>query len=231
MNPSDLSGKNTLLFLGIACVITAVVGGGVTTFGVEFPVIKTLARQLSLGFLGLLLMVPSLISYFKDLNVNFRNLNVKLDNVSQKLEKPLFMFIIGDEEDIASLFNIFRVIKAEGYPCTFFNCNPKWRTRSTEVFKGSGVKHKSVEELSILPEMDKELEERGYGSSLAISTKDYKKYKKDSEVSKSVEAEKNKAYLIYGRFKLHQQISSYIDSIEKKRGIIVDNYSICGKSL
>jgi hypothetical protein len=46
----------TLLCTGLACVIAAVVGGGLKAFGVEIPILTSLKRQLVLGILGAILI-------------------------------------------------------------------------------------------------------------------------------------------------------------------------------
>lgn len=46
-----------LILLGLACLIAALVGGGLNAFGVEIPVLKSVARQIGLGLLGLILIV------------------------------------------------------------------------------------------------------------------------------------------------------------------------------
>ncbi len=52
--------QNSLLIAGIACLIAAIVGGGLKAFGIEFPVLDSLSRQLVLGALGLILFSLSL---------------------------------------------------------------------------------------------------------------------------------------------------------------------------
>lgn len=47
--------QTTLLNVGLACIIGAIVGGGLKAFGVEFPVFSSLRRQTALGGLGMLL--------------------------------------------------------------------------------------------------------------------------------------------------------------------------------
>jgi len=51
--------EKTLLILGIACIITAIVGGGFSGFGLKFPVFNSLIRQILLGLLGLVLVIVS----------------------------------------------------------------------------------------------------------------------------------------------------------------------------
>lgn len=49
-----------LLYAGIACVIAAVVGGGLKAFGIEIPLFQSLTRQLILGLLGTVLILAYL---------------------------------------------------------------------------------------------------------------------------------------------------------------------------
>jgi hypothetical protein len=42
----------TILGAGLACVIAAIVGGGLKAFGVEVPLLTSVKRQLLLGALG-----------------------------------------------------------------------------------------------------------------------------------------------------------------------------------
>ena len=48
---------NTLLGVGIACVIAAIVGGGLKAFGLEIPLVNSVKRQTLLGLLGVVLTV------------------------------------------------------------------------------------------------------------------------------------------------------------------------------
>ncbi|HEY3058734.1 MAG TPA: hypothetical protein VGL99_07150 [Chloroflexota bacterium] len=49
--------ENTLLTAGIACIMAAIVGGGLKAFGVEIPAIQSRVRQGALAALGLVLIV------------------------------------------------------------------------------------------------------------------------------------------------------------------------------
>lgn len=46
-----------LVLLGVLCVLGAVVGGGFEAFGLKFPLLDSLRRQVTVGSLGLLLVV------------------------------------------------------------------------------------------------------------------------------------------------------------------------------
>ena len=46
----------TLLFAGVACVIAAIVGGGLKAFGIEVPLLQSLKRQIILALFGLVLL-------------------------------------------------------------------------------------------------------------------------------------------------------------------------------
>jgi hypothetical protein len=47
---------NIFLISGLACLIAAVVGGGLKAFGIEVPVLASRGRQLALGVLGLIFL-------------------------------------------------------------------------------------------------------------------------------------------------------------------------------
>jgi len=51
---------NVFLVAGIACLIAAVVGGGLKAFGIEIPILKSGARQFVLGALGLMLILAGI---------------------------------------------------------------------------------------------------------------------------------------------------------------------------
>ena len=52
--------SSTLLTAGLACVIAAIVGGGLKAFGIEMPVVQSGKRQLALATLGIALLLGSL---------------------------------------------------------------------------------------------------------------------------------------------------------------------------
>jgi hypothetical protein len=51
--------SNTLLGLGIVALIAAIVGGGLKAFGFEFPAVNSARRQISLGALGIVLILAA----------------------------------------------------------------------------------------------------------------------------------------------------------------------------
>ena len=53
---------NSILSVGAACVIAAIVGGGLKVFGAEIPVLNSVRRQLLLAAFGGFLIVGSLLS-------------------------------------------------------------------------------------------------------------------------------------------------------------------------
>ncbi len=55
--------KQTLLVAGLACIIGAIVGGGLKGFGIEVPAVGSRVRQLMLGFLGVVLIVVGVIAF------------------------------------------------------------------------------------------------------------------------------------------------------------------------
>jgi hypothetical protein len=50
---------STLLLLGLACIIAAIVGGGLKAVGFEFPALSSIGRQIGLAALGLVLVLVS----------------------------------------------------------------------------------------------------------------------------------------------------------------------------
>lgn len=49
--------QTTFLDVGLACLLSAVIGGGLKAFGFDFPLIASITRQLTLGVLGILLII------------------------------------------------------------------------------------------------------------------------------------------------------------------------------
>jgi hypothetical protein len=56
----EIAMENTLLTVGLACIVAAIVGGGLKAFGLEIPLLRTLPRQLVLGAFGVVLLVISM---------------------------------------------------------------------------------------------------------------------------------------------------------------------------
>ena len=52
--------NGTLLGVGTACIIGAIVGGGLKAFGIEIPALSSLRRQILLAAVGVLLVVVSI---------------------------------------------------------------------------------------------------------------------------------------------------------------------------
>jgi len=63
--------ENTLLNIGIACIISAIVGGGLKGFGIEFPLFN-LKRQIILGVFGVILVI---VYFFMNNTTNLPNLS------------------------------------------------------------------------------------------------------------------------------------------------------------
>ena len=55
-----------LVLAGVACIIAAIVGGGVKLRDVEFPTVKSLWRQLMLGGFGVLLALAGAVVASED---------------------------------------------------------------------------------------------------------------------------------------------------------------------
>ena len=53
--------QSTFLTVGIACLIAAIVGGGLKAFGIEIPLLKSVPRQLLLGGFGAVLLILSFV--------------------------------------------------------------------------------------------------------------------------------------------------------------------------
>jgi hypothetical protein len=53
---TDQSVDNVILVAGLACLIAAIVGGGLKAFGIEVPVLQSRARQVILGVAGIALV-------------------------------------------------------------------------------------------------------------------------------------------------------------------------------
>jgi len=47
--------ENTFFGIGIACIIAAIIGGGLKAFGMEIPLVNSVRRQLLLGLFGAVL--------------------------------------------------------------------------------------------------------------------------------------------------------------------------------
>src|SRR5438876_1206193 len=54
--------QTTFLTIGIACLIAAIAGGGLSAFGVQIPLLTSVPRQLALGVLGAAFIVYSIWS-------------------------------------------------------------------------------------------------------------------------------------------------------------------------
>jgi hypothetical protein len=75
---------NVLLVAGLACLIAAVVGGGLTAFGMALPVLQSRVRQVILGMLGITLVVIGGLPQMKQLSSKNTDVNVpvKPDHVN-----------------------------------------------------------------------------------------------------------------------------------------------------
>ncbi|MBF6367984.1 hypothetical protein IU433_26760 [Nocardia puris] len=65
--------------MGIACIVAAIIGGGVSLFGHELPVINNKWRQLGLATVGALLIAPTIYAYFYG-GFKVRNIEVSWDS-------------------------------------------------------------------------------------------------------------------------------------------------------
>jgi len=48
--------STTLITAGVACIIAAIIGGGLKAFGIEIPLLQSKKRQVLLGILGIILI-------------------------------------------------------------------------------------------------------------------------------------------------------------------------------
>ena len=55
--------QNNLLVAGIACIMAALIGGGLRAFTIEIPLLSSLRRQIMLGLFGAILMALSLAQW------------------------------------------------------------------------------------------------------------------------------------------------------------------------
>ena len=53
--------ETTLFATGIACLIAAIIGGGLKAFGIEIPLLKSIPRQVALGAFGAVLLALSFV--------------------------------------------------------------------------------------------------------------------------------------------------------------------------
>lgn len=53
--------ETTLLTTGVACLIAAIIGGGLKAFGIEIPLLKSISRQVALGVFGAILLALSFL--------------------------------------------------------------------------------------------------------------------------------------------------------------------------
>jgi len=61
----------TLISVGVACVIAAIVGGGLEAFGIKVPVLNSASRKITLGTFGVvLLLVPAFPYLFKTATIS-----------------------------------------------------------------------------------------------------------------------------------------------------------------
>lgn len=52
----------TLVGAGLACIIAAIIGGGLKAFGIEFPALRSVRRQGLLGVTGLVLAISGIVA-------------------------------------------------------------------------------------------------------------------------------------------------------------------------
>lgn len=57
--------QQTFLIAGLACVIGAIVGGGLKAFGIELPLVNSRIRQAVLGLLGVMLIAAGTTPYVR----------------------------------------------------------------------------------------------------------------------------------------------------------------------
>jgi len=57
--------QQTFLIAGLACLIAAIVGGGLKAFGIEIPLLSSRVRQTVLGLLGVILIAAGTIPHYQ----------------------------------------------------------------------------------------------------------------------------------------------------------------------
>jgi len=113
---SDL--KKSLLLAGIACIVAAIVGGGVNLLGAEFPLLESFSRQALLAAAGTVLIVwgavipsASKTQRMEDRAALATSLSQRLDDVATNVNRvrsgqpPPEGFIRGNE--LVPLTDIF----------------------------------------------------------------------------------------------------------------------------
>lgn len=55
--------QHTFLITGLACLMAAIVGGGLKAFGIEIPLLNSRIRQTILGLLGIVLIAAGFVLY------------------------------------------------------------------------------------------------------------------------------------------------------------------------
>jgi TPR repeat protein len=78
----------TLLTIGIACILAAIVGGGFKGMGIEIPVIQTFQRQLVLAIAGISLSLPAVVERYREFYPDI--------DISEELTQGLAAYDSGD---------------------------------------------------------------------------------------------------------------------------------------
>jgi hypothetical protein len=78
---------NIFLVSGLACLIAAVVGGGLKAFAIEVPVLASLGRQIALGVLGLVLIGIGISRYSPSSNNRQSNVPIQNKNTPEARSK------------------------------------------------------------------------------------------------------------------------------------------------
>src|SRR5260370_26253856 len=131
----------SFLYVGLACVVAAIVGGGLKALGGEVPKVKSGRRQILLAAFGLLLIV---LSFFTRPTAERKISGLVFD---QESNDPLGSLHVGLaasslDEDVADdimttapdgRFEFFcpRDIRREQYPLSFKLSRAHWRTTYT----------------------------------------------------------------------------------------------------
>jgi hypothetical protein len=53
--------ENVLIITGLACIVAAIIGGGLKFFNIEIPLLNSIPRQIILGVVGFILIIKPLI--------------------------------------------------------------------------------------------------------------------------------------------------------------------------
>jgi hypothetical protein len=132
----DSTTLSTLLFTGIACVIAAIIGGGLKAFNIEMPVFSSVKRQALLSFVGALLIIFYFIKSPAKPEPNESKKEVTHEAVHEVLNE---VEITNRWKTLLENKNIEGLLHQSGIPFTFQNQfvgdKAKLREKYTQFFQ------------------------------------------------------------------------------------------------